>query len=602
MKGWMGKLLRVNLSKGTVKGEELSPQLTRDFLGARGLGSKILYDEIDPACSPLRAANKLVFATGPLTGTTFPAASRYVLVTKSPLTGGIACSNSGGFFGPEMRFAGYDVIIIEGKSKNPVYLWVHDGQAELRPADHLWGKLCSETDDLIRAETDPQAKVACIGPAGENGCLISAVMNDKYRAAGRSGVGAVMGSKRLKGIAVRGRKRVPLAHLESFNQARRSVLRKLKEAPITSHALPNYGTNNLVNVINDHGLFPTRNFQTGVFQGAEKINGETLADTLVVKRRACFSCPIACTPFSRISSGKYRCEGEGPEFETVWALGADCDVDNLEAITKANYLCNEYGIDTMSAGATIACAMELVEKGYLSDKGCSTPLRFGNPDAMVEAVRMMGENRGLGKRLARGSYRLAEECGHPELAMTVKKQEMAAYDPRGAKGMTLTYATSNRGACHLKSFTVGLEIMGLGDERMDPLAYRGKGKLAKGIQDAVAAIDSLGVCLFLTYGIGLPDMLPAYVAATGEKITLDEAVLRGERIWNLERLFNLKAGLTGKEDSLPPRFTKEPMPEGPAKGHVVELKPILAEYYRDRGWSKRGTIPQRVLERLGLAD
>lgn len=600
MYGWTGKILRVNLGAWSVSVEDLCPEVAEKYLGARGLGTKVLYDELKPGIDPLGPDNKIIFATGPLTGTAATSAGRYNVVTKSPLTGFIAASNSGGYFPAELKYAGFDAIIVEGAADEPVYIWVHNGKAEIRSAKHVWGKNTAETTDILVAETDPDAKVACIGPAGERLVLFACVVNDKGRAAGRSGVGAVMGSKNLKAIVVRGTGDVKVADPTKFREAVLAAFKKIKESPVTSQGLPTYGTAVLVNVINQHGAFPTRNFQTGVFEGAEKISGETLAATLLVRKRACFGCPIACGRPSVVKSGKYKGEGEGPEYETIWALGAACGVDNLEAVTKANYLCNELGLDPISMGSTIACAMELYEKGYLPKSATDIPLRFGDADAVVEATRKTGYREGVGDLLAKGSYRLAAEFGHPELSMSAKKQEYPAYDPRGVKGIGLNYATSNRGGCHVRGYTISPEILGV-PEKIDPLSKDGKAAWVKAFQDVTALVDSVGMCLFTTFALGAPDVASMLESATGIPFPVEKAVLAGERIWNLERLFNLREGLTKADDALAPRLLTEPMPEGPAAGQVVELADMLADYYAARGWSEDGKPSAETLERLGLA-
>ncbi|MCR4402563.1 MAG: aldehyde ferredoxin oxidoreductase family protein [Firmicutes bacterium] len=600
MYGWTGKLLRVDLSAGSVTVEDLCPELAENYLGARGLGTKILYDELKPGTDPLGPDNKIIFATGPLTGTAATSAGRYNVVTKSPLTGFIAASNSGGYFPAEMKYAGFDAIIVEGVAQEPVYLWVRNGKAEIRSAKHVWGKNTADTTDILVSETDPDAKVACIGPAGEKLVLFACVVNDKGRAAGRSGVGAVMGSKNLKAIVVRGTGDVKVADPVRFREAVLAAFEKIKASPVTSQGLPTYGTPVLVNVINQHGAFPTRNFQTGVFEGAEKISGETLAATLLVRKRACFGCPIACGRPTVIKSGKHSGRGEGPEYESIWALGAACGVDNLEAVTKANYICNELGLDPITMGSTIACAMELYEKGYLPKSATDISLEFGNADSMVEATRKTGNREGIGDLLARGSYRLAAEFGHPELSMSAKKQEYPAYDPRGVKGIGLNYATSNRGGCHVRGYTISPEVLGV-PEKIDPLSKEGKAAWVKAFQDVTALVDSVGMCLFTTFALGAQDVASMLEPATGVAFSTEKAVLAGERIWNLERLFNLREGLTKEDDSLAPRLLTEPMPEGPAAGQVVELADMLADYYAERGWSEDGRPSAKTLERLGLA-
>ncbi len=598
----MGKFLRVNLTDGTIKEEKISDEVLKMFIGGRGLGVKILYDELKPGVDPLSPENKIVILTGPLTGTAAPSSGRWCSVTKSPLTGTIHDSHSGGYFGPELKFAGFDGIIIEGVSEKPVYLWIHDGEAELRDASHLWGKDTHDTTDMICKELgDEKIKVACIGPAGENLVKIAGIINDKHRAAGRGGHGAVFGSKKLKAIAVRGTQRVPITSEEAFREAARRALDKIKESAVTSQSLPAYGTAVLVNIINEQGLFPTRNFQTGVFPTATRISGETMAETILVKKKPCWGCPIACGRVTKVPPwSPYSGEGEGPEYETIWAFGAQCGVDNLEAIAKANYLCNELGLDTISMGHVIGTAMELYEKGYIKpEQTRGVDLKFGNVEAVVELTWRTAYRSGLGDDLAEGSKRLAEKYGAPELSMDVKGQELPAYDPRGAQGHGLGYATSNRGGCHLRAYMIAAEILGI-PEKLDPLTTEGKAKWVITFQDLFATCDSLVLCKFVTFAFGAEEFADMLSAATGWNLTADDVMKIGERIYNLERAFNIREGFKGREeDTLPKRLLEEPMPEGPVKGYVVKLNEMLDEYYSLRGW-KDGVPTKDKLRELGL--
>jgi len=600
--GYMGKFLRVNLTDGTIKEEKISDEVLKMFIGGRGLGVKILYDELKPGVDPLSPENKIVILTGPLTGTAAPSSGRWCSVTKSPLTGTIHDSHSGGYFGPELKFAGFDGVIIEGASEKPVYLWIHDGEAELRDASHLWGKDTHDTTDMICKELgDEKIKVACIGPAGENLVKIACIINDKHRAAGRGGHGAVLGSKKLKAIAVRGTQRVPITSEEAFREAVRRALDKIKESAVTSQSLPAYGTAVLVNIINEQGLFPTRNFQTGVFPTASRISGETMAETILVKKKPCWGCPIACGRVTKVPPwSPYSGEGEGPEYETIWAFGAQCGVDNLEAIAKANYLCNELGLDTISMGHVIGTAMELYEKGYIKpEQTRGVDLKFGNVEAIVELTWRTAYRSGLGNDLAEGSRRLAEKYGAPELSMDVKGQELPAYDPRGAQGHGLGYATSNRGGCHLRAYMIAAEILGI-PEKLDPLTTEGKAKWVITFQDLFATCDSLVLCKFVTFAFGAEEFADMLSAATGWNLTADDVMKIGERIYNLERAFNIREGFKGRdEDTLPKRLLEEPMPEGPVKGYVVKLNEMLDEYYNLRGW-KDGVPTKDKLKELGL--
>ncbi|MCG0278024.1 MAG: aldehyde ferredoxin oxidoreductase family protein [Thermanaeromonas sp.] len=599
MYGWVGRLLRVNLTTGECRVEKLDPVMARDYIGARGLASKILYNEVDPQVDPLSPENKLIFMTGPLTGTSAISGSRYNVVTKSPLTGTIAASNSGGYFAGELKYAGYDGIIFEGKASEPVYLYIENDRVEIRPAGHVWGKTTHETEDILKSEAPAGAKVACIGPAGEKLVRFACVVNDKNRAAGRSGVGAVMGSKNLKAVVVRGTGGIKIADPEGFRQAVKAALEKIKNNPVTHGGLPDYGTAVLVNVINAHGAFPTRNFQTGVFPGAEKISGETLAATYLVRKKGCLACPIACGRATLVPEGPYAGHGEGPEYEAIWAMGADCGVDDLAAITKANYYANELGYDPITFGATLACAMELYEKGYLPAQDTELELEFGNARTLVEAARKVGYREGIGDLLAEGSYRLAERYGHPELSMSTKKQEYPAYDPRAIQGIGLNYATTNRGGCHVRGYTIASEVLGI-PVQTDPLVTEGKAGLVKTFQDLTALVDSTGICLFVTFALGASDVVSMLAPATGIPYTEEAGMLAGERIFNLERLFNLAAGLTRADDTLAPRILQEPLPEGPAKGRVNRLDEMLDEYYRVRGWDEEGRPTEATKQRLGI--
>jgi len=608
MNGWIGKILRVDLSNSSFVVEDLDPDIAKDYVGGRGLAEKYLVDEVDPTVDPLSEDNKLIFATGPLTGTGLIASSRYMVVTKSPLNNCIACSNSGGYFGPEIKYAGYDMIILEGKAPEPVYLMIKDDVIEFKSAADLWGKQTDETEDLIRAEIGSQWKgrefrIASIGPAGEKLCRVACIINDKSRAAGRSGVGAVMGAKNLKAIAVMGTKGIPVPDRTKFRDIIKATIAKNRSdvAKVTAQALPIFGTSVLVNIINESGILCTNNFQTGVFPDAMKISGETIRDTILKRNKGCFACPMACGRSTVIKDKKYEGEGEGPEYETVALMGASCGINDLAPVTKANYLCNQLGMDTIDVGNIVACLMELFEKGYLPEKDIGFKANFGNGEALVKLTTMMGLREGIGDVMAEGGYALAEKYGHPELFMGVKKQGLPAYDPRGVQSMGLSYATANRGACHVRSYGIAVEILGV-NQKLDPFESKGKPAVIKAFQDFTGVIDSSGLCLFvsLAEGFGVNDMVDMLEVCTGAGYTAENVLLAGERIWNLERLFNLKAGITKADDTLPPRFLKEPMPEGPAKGRVSKLDEMLPEYYSLRGWSADGVPSPGKLAELGL--
>jgi aldehyde:ferredoxin oxidoreductase len=597
MNGWAGKILRVDLSTKSYTVEDLDPVLAKQFIGGRGLAVKLLYDEGVATVDPLGPENKLVFGVGPLTGTRAVTSSRYLVVTKSPLTGAIAYSNSGGAFGARMKAAGYDLIVFEGKAPEPVYLDLTAEDVRIKPARHLWGKTTHETEDLIRDEIAAASRVkkcsiAGIGPAGENLVLFASVINDKHRAAGRSGVGAVMGSKNLKAIVVGGDRQVAVADEKGFKQSVAHTLDLVNQAK-SLEILREYGTPFLVDLVSKFGIHPAKNFKEGVFADADKINADSFKKSIFVGRKACLYCPIGCGRKTKIDSGGSAREGEGPEYETLSLLGVSCGLSDLLAIAEAGYICNELGLDTISTGGTIACAMELFEKGILTEKDVGYTLRFGDGKAMIRMTAEIGRREGFGDVLASGAYRTAKKYGHPEVAMTVKKLELPGYDPRGVKEKGLAYATTNRGACHMRSRS-------LGEELENPLSTEGRALLLKGGQDYFAIMDSGGVCCLTRGVIKIDDFLPVLESATGAGYNRESLLLAGERIWNQERLFNQQAGLTKEDDSLPERMLKEPMPMGPAKGHVVELAPMLSEYYELRGWDRNGVITTDKLAELDL--
>lgn len=608
--GWHGCLLRVDLTHRRITTETIPAQVLKDYIGGRGLGIYLLAREVDPTCDPLGPENKMILATGPLTGTAAPTGARYMITTKAPLTGAISCSNSGGFFPAELKKAGYDAIVLEGQASEPVYLWI-DSQnetVELRSATHLWGLSTHATDDALRAETDAKAKTAVIGPAGEKQVLFAAIMNDRDRAAGRSGVGAVMGSKKLKGIAIRGHLDLKLAAAAEFKAANNRFRDKFKAATKENPpALRTHGTAVTVAATQNFGALPTRNFQTGQFERWQDIHGETLTEKYLVRTKPCFSCPISCGRVTRIPEGPFQGEGEGPEYETVYALGSDCGIYDLAGLTKANYLCNELGLDTISMGSAVACAMELYEKGVLTAEDIGRPLPWGDAEALVELVRQTGAREGFGDILALGSLRLATRYGHPELAMVSKGQDFAGYEPRSGQGMGLAYATSPIGASHMRGDPAYFEFLGV-PKVLDPLTWKDKPPIVARWQDIFAIIDAAGLCVFFTVRYlvdptmdipprGIMELLNT---ATGANYTLEELETAGERICNAERLFLVKAGFDRRQDSLPPRITSEPLPDGPGKGMVCHLEEMLDGYYQAREWDPQGRPTASKLAALGL--
>ena len=600
---WTGYILRVNLDAGTCVSEPLNRDWAGQYLGQRGLATKYLREEIDPAVDPLDPGNKLIFASGPLTGTMSATGGRYAVVTKGALTGAIACSNSGGKFGAEFKRAGWDMIIVEGRAEAPVYLHIQDGDAVLLPADGLWGQSVWDTETLIRERhQDPQLKIASIGRAGEIGVRYACVINDADRAAGRSGVGAVMGAKRLKAIAVRGTLGVTVNDPQAFMAAIKAARAKLDPNP-NRKRLADVGTHAMLDVINAFGGLPTRNNRDVVFEGVSKINAAAVKVPRVsdgrpnlVSTKACFACTIACGRVSTIDpkhftvahEPRYRRASGGIEFENAYALGAMVGVDDLDAVTYANFVCNEQGMDTISFGATLSAAMELYETGGVA-------LTFGSAEALATMVQQTAKGEGFGVDVGLGAKRLCDKYGHPEFFMGVKGQEFAGYDGRAMPGMALAYATSNRGACHLRASPYASDFA---TSDLD-----GKAAIVKATQDERAAThDSAGICMFTAGALDLDDIAGQIEAACGGGWTGDRLRETGERIWNLERLFNLEAGFTAADDTLPDRILKEPAPEGSAKGKTAELGRLLPEYYALRGWDEHGVPKAETLSRLGLVD
>ncbi|MBE0614468.1 MAG: aldehyde ferredoxin oxidoreductase family protein [Burkholderiales bacterium] len=614
--GWTKKVLRVDLSKGTCKSEPLNMKWAQEYLGQRGLATKYFVEEVDPKVDPLSPANKMIMATGPLTGTMASTGGRYSVITKGALTGAIACSNSGGYFGAEMKFAGWDMVIFEGKSPKPVYLAIEDDKAELRDAAHLWGKTVWQTEEIIKkTHQDPQTRVCSIGRAGENGVMYACIVNDLHRAAGRSGVGTVMGSKNLKAVAIRGTKGAGgIKDGKAFMKATVAAKKVLAENAVTSQGLPTYGTQVLMNVINEMGALPTRNHRDVQFEDARKISGEAMHEkrptdgkAQLVTNAACFGCTIACGRISKMDEGHFSVVNKpeywgasgGLEYEAAWALGAANGVGDLEALQYANLICNEDGYDPITFGATVGAAMELYDLGILTKEQIGMDAPFGSAEALVKLSEMTAKGEGFGKELGLGSARLCAKYGKPELSMGVKKQEFPAYDSRGIQGMGLAYATSNRGACHLRGYTVASEVLGI-PVKTDPLVTEGKADLVKAFQDATSVFDSAGVCVFTTFAWTLADLQPQLDAACEGGWSMEKLALVGERIWNMERVFNNAAGFTAKDDDLPPRLKTEAAKTGPAKGKVNGIDVMRPEYYKARGWDEKGVPSKDTLKRLGL--
>jgi aldehyde:ferredoxin oxidoreductase len=565
-------------------------EIARLFLGGRGLGARLLWDLVGPGVEPLSPENVLVFTTGPITASASQTSNRFNVSTKSPLTDTILHANSGGWWGMQFKRTGYDAMIVRGKAEKPVMIEITPAGVEIKDAGHLWGKTVFETTEAL-GQNRNKRNVLCIGPAGENQVRIAAIMNDKERALARGGAGAVMGSKNLKAIVVEGKEKNQPADQDQFKFMLYETGKLLKASPLTSQALPEFGTAVVMNVVNEIGALPTRNFQQSQFEGADKISGEEITDTILVKNQACWACPITCTRITKTKSGK---EGEGPEFESAWAFGAQCGIDDLDAITEANYLCNDMGLDTISMGNTIGCAMELAEKGFID-----ADLGFGRADKLLELIRDTAYRNGLGNDLAEGSYRMALRYEAPELSMTVKKLELPAYDPRGMQGQGLVYATSNRGACHETGNMLGPEVLSL-PRLIDRFATQGKAGIVSVHQNSAAVIDSLVYCKFANMAVAEEFFARTLTAVTGQHFTADDLMMVGERVWTLERLYNLREGFTKVDDTLPDRLLNDPVAEGPSEGFTANLPPMLEEYYAFRGWDKNGVPKPEKLKELGL--
>lgn len=593
-----GEVLRVNLTTGAITTEPLNMEDATKFIGGRGLGTKMLLDEGCATVDPLSADNKLIYITGPLTGTAVPTGGRYMVVTKSPLTGMIACSNSGGVWGAILKYAGWDAIIMEGKSEKPVYLEINDKKVSLHDADDLWGKQSLETERLLKKRHEGYS-VLNIGPAGENQSLLAAIMNDADRAAGRSGVGAVMGSKMLKAIVVKASKNQIDPHdAEALRTAAVDCIKKLKANGVTGEGLPTFGTAVLVNIINNVGALPTKNWQESYYEKADDFSGETMKETSLIKNHACHRCPIGC---GRIVNVDGNAVG-GPEYEPLWAYGSNCGNNDLDAINKANEICNEMGLDAISTPCTIAAAMELYQRGYIKDEDCDgVPLVWGSTEAIIEWTKRMALcNSPLAKLMSQGSYRLCEHYGVPELSMSVKKQEIPAYDARAIQGIGITYATSNRGGCHVRGYLISPEILGL-PEQLDRTAVEGKAQWAKIFQDLTSVIDALGMCLFSSFALGAPEYAALLNAATGTEYDVDGLLHVGDRIYNIERMFNKIAGMKPEDDRLPKRIAEEKIVNGPSEGQSSQIKLTLPQYYEARGWVDAFPTKE-TLEKLDLGE
>jgi aldehyde:ferredoxin oxidoreductase len=600
---YLGKIMRINLSTQEVSEQSIEEHLYEKLLGGRGIAAKIYYDEIGPEVKSLDPENKLIFMTGPLTGVRLPSTTKFQLATKSPETGMYMCSNSGGDFGPQLKMGGYDGLIIEGTAKAWTYLSIQDGKVEFHDASSLLGLSTHETlENMKKAVGDEKASAMSIGPAGERLVKISYICVDT-RAFGRGGAGAVLGSKKLKGIVVRGTGKIPVANGDKIDDIRKGAIKNLRETR-ANHT--KYGTPQYIETINELGCMPTRNFQTTYFEGGNKVNAHVMYDQYLEKNYACYMCPVACGKVNEVKQGPYKGARARTEFESIALLGPDCGVDDFAAVVKANQMCDELGIDTMSGGHAVALTMELYEKGLIGkDDTEGIDATFGNTEALMGIIELIAERKGIGDLLAEGMNGVKEK--KPEWApyiLDVKGMPFAAYDPRGFYGNALTYGTSSRGACHnVGGWTIRHELM---SDQYDRFALKGKGLLVKTIQDNRAYVDSLGLCTVVRGSMNFSDSPTGEVmeSVTGYDFT-PELLDIGERVYSLERVILNREGIRREHDLLPERTIKEAVPSGPIKGQTLTAEmydEMLDEYYEERGWDAEGVVKQETVKTLGLSE
>lgn len=589
--GFFGNLLEIDLSNGKTETKSLNPELVEDYLGGRGLATRIFFENIDPSCNPLKESNVLVIATSPLLKTKAPTACRGHMVFKSPLTGMIGSSNCGGTWASRFKSTGHDVLVVKGKASQPVAVDIRPGKTEIHPAANLWGKDVHQTTQILRTQSrsSPSPGVLTIGPAGENLCLYSAVMDDKNRAYGRSGSGAVWGSKNLKAITASGNMSPSIKNKERFQSGLDQALYMMKAAPITKRLLRELGTSGLLKLIHLMDMLPHQNFQNNLHNSRdlEKISGETLRSSILESVGACYGCPIAC----QRHTGVGRKKGEGPEYETLVMLGPNCGIYNLETVALANYRCNELGLDTISFGGTLACAMELYEKGILDKKAAGgIPLNFGNDRILPVLVDLTAYRRDFGEKLAEGSYRLASGFHHPQFSMSVKKMEIPAYDPRSSFTQASGYMTSPTGACHLRGgYAVSLAFFG-GTKEIPRFSLQQSPLAIRNMQNLGIIQDSLGICRFTGFAFSTEPWARMVSGATGMDFSTSHLQKISNRIASLERVFNLEAGLNPEYDCLPERFSLESIcVEGKDKLiSFEEVRKIRGDYYQSRRWSPLG--------------
>jgi len=596
--GYAGKILEIDLSSLSYEIRELPQKLVENYLGGKGFGAKLLYDGLKPGVEPLSEDNIIVFATGPLSGTLAPT-EKIAVCTKSPLTGIWLDSSSGGYLGPAFKAAGYDVVIIKGKANKPCLIVIEDNSIKFKDAVDLWGKDTFSTTKIIKDELGNDIRIACIGPAGEKMIPLASILSEA-RAFGRGGAGAVLGSKNVKAIAVRGSNDINIYNISKFIRTNKEAYNEIAINPDTGGGRPKYGTNIIYSLINSAGIHPVKNFSQSIFENCDKLNEEIWVEKYWEKDKACHSCPIKCSKIARIKDGKYMGNiTEGPEYENTWSLGAQCGVSDPDTIIYGEYLADYYGVDGISIGNIIGFAMECSEKGLIDED-----VNFGDADKVIELIKDISlQITDLGKLLGQGVKRASNIIGHgsEKFAMHSKGLEFPAYEPRASYGMGLAYATSDRGACHLRAWPIKAEILN-SNNRIDPLDTEYKAELVKNEQDLNALVDSLGMCMFATFALTPRQLVDLLYSLTGvDSFSSAEKLLNiGERIYNLTRLFNCREGKNREDDSLPYRQLYEPLPDGPAKGSCVKLEPMLEEYYLIRGWNKKGIPQKNKLKELKL--
>ena len=604
MYGWTGRCLRVNLTEGKQRVEEIDPELLDKFLGGRGLGVKVYSDEVDPQTDPLGPENKLIFVSGPLVGTGAVTGASCNVVTKSALSGTIACAKMRGHFGAELKFSGFDMIIVEGRAESPVILSILDDKINVRPALEYWGRTTSETEEVFKKNLDDkwaarETYLVSIGPAGERLVPLANIVNDGFLSVGGTGIGAVMGSKNLKAIAVKGTHSLSIADSDRFVRVVTTLINKLNSAPFTSHSMSAWGSAFFIDICYQKGMLPQKNFQGAAFRESKDIGTEALSNTFALRSSGCFACPIACLKKTDVNYPLFKGKGMAPTYWAIGALGLNCGVSDLSTIGVANMICAEMGLDPIAAGGTVATAMELVKKGIADTNTLKLEFRFGQGEDLLQALTLMATKKGHAKRIGRGGQAMAGEYGAPKSFMGVKGLAMAPFDPRSIQGMGLHFATCNYGPHHLYAYTFIEEVLNVHEE-VDPLTTEGKPELVKRYQDMAAVMDSLGLCNWPLMGLKFNNFVPMINSCLDTDYRADDLLRIGERIWNLERLFNIRAGFDHTHDTLPERFLKEPIQDGPAQGQISKVDEMLPRYYDLRGWSESGEPRADTLQALGL--